>query len=187
MLQLYSKSFLAFFGSHFQWKLLSHKSWWIIWVWKNNCHNICLLCPLDLSGWFTRLDVNVVYYFLLTWTLPLTNEIFKLLSWICMPYFTVVLRNQNKNPLVFLCLSISVYVACAGADQKIRNTVYLKNQVTISELVHNTLWPIDFRERKYSVTVLLKELSRLHGLDFKIAASRYPLSIQFQTLFCQVD
>lgn len=98
--------------------LLSHKSWWIIWMWRNNCHNTCLLCPLDLSGWLTRLDVNVVYYFFLIWTLPLTYEIFKLLIWICMSYFTMVLRNQNKNQLVFLCFSVSVYAAYAGQTRK---------------------------------------------------------------------
>lgn len=78
------------------------------------------------------------------------------------------------------------YVACAEADQKISVTVYLKNQVTVFELVHNTLLNsgqyIDFKEWKYSVAVMLKEQSHLHGLDYKIADSCHPLSIQFQTV-----
>lgn len=61
----------------------------------------------------------------------------------------------------------------------------LKNQVTISELVHNTLLNsrqyIDFKEQKCSVAAMLKEQFHLCSLDFKIADSCHPLSIQFQT------
>lgn len=47
----------------------------------------------------------------------------------------------------------------------------------------NTGQYIDFKEWKYSVAAMLKALSHLHGLDFKIADSCHPLSIHFQTVF----
>lgn len=65
--------------------------------------------------------------------------------------------------------------------------MFKKNHITISKLVHNILLNsgqyIDFKDSKYSVAVMFKELSHFHGSGFKTANSCHPLGIQFQIAF----